>query len=194
MAKMSLINSLKEGDWQTPEYSSYFCRMSKGKGKVIQFILIPIFSARPLWILHVINSLLIPTMFYYLDVALFVKKKKIKKIKVASFPFTLLPFSSPSSVQKINHNTLLDTSKYTCSSFTRRPNLPIFFEYHWWTMSVLLSSKISRFLPGKATIHTKNTAHISQKIGILRHLCIQLYFQLIGTPAFSTTTNIVLPG
>lgn len=73
---MSLINSLKGRDWQTPECSSYFCRISKRevKGKAIQFTLIPGFSARSLCILHVINSSLIPTMFCYLDVALFLKK------------------------------------------------------------------------------------------------------------------------
>lgn len=185
---MSLINGLKGGDWQTPEYSSYFCRISKAKGKVIRFTVSQLDDSAS----YMLLILLLFPLCSVIWMLLYLFKKK----KGAIIPFySCLSFSSPSSVQKVSPNTLLDSSKHTRSSFTRRQLLPIFLAFHWWTIyTVLLSPKISHFLPGKATIHTKNTAHISQKAGSLRDLCIQLYFQLIGTPASSTTPNTVLPG
>lgn len=111
----------------------------------IQFMLIPRFSARPFCILHAIRLSHIPAMFYYLDAPLFVQNKAIipfsfwsdllcKMPIVITIPhFHFFHLLHHQVFRKITPDIFLDTSKHTCSSFTRRQLLPILLAYHSWT-------------------------------------------------------------
>lgn len=194
-AKTSLINCSEGGDWQTPEYSSYFCRI-RSRERLYNLHLYP--DSQPD---HSVPYMLLILLLFplcsviWMLLYLFKKKKKCAIIPFYSF----LSFSSLSSVQKVSPNTFLDTSKHTCSSFTRRQPLSVFLAYHQLTMyslfSCLLKSPISyqeelRFTPKILHIFLGKQVFTAS----LRDLCIQFYFLLIGTPASSTTTNTVLPG